>query len=438
MVLRDFQEPAHLRRPGDLAGGEVGLPAADVREAAHLVGQFLRAPQVLLEVLPVRGVGVRADHPERPAAGRAADHLASRQNPPPLAGLVPHPELVLEQRSLPGEVFPHRGPAGQQVLGMRQVRPALFVQRNFPGLVAEHPGPPLVMVLQPGLQVPVPHAVIAALQRELPPLLRQPQRLEHGFLRGDVAVQPDEAEGPAQRVTLEVSAGLDVADRAVGLHDAKRRVVGQPLAGHKFVQLAFGHDRIRGVQAIDPVLARAVEIIRVQAVDLQHPVVPHELVVREVDHPDAVVRRAERELQALVQHQRLLRDLVLRGDVALRADDPPQAALGVPLCDPPRLHMAHRMVGPHDPKGQGKVVGPRQHAFKRGPGPAAVLGMDPLDPLLGRARGGRFRQPVDLEEALVGKRALDRGVPFPDPERRRPRGQLEALVEGLVMQVGLP
>ncbi len=95
---------------------------------------------------------------------------------------------------------------------MDEAGPAFVAAGNFLGLVAEHAGPAFVVVEFAVLHVPVPDAVVGALEGELPTLFGEVEVLLEFLLAGDVAVEADEEERAAIGIAVEMAVGFDVAD----------------------------------------------------------------------------------------------------------------------------------------------------------------------------------------------------------------------------------
>ncbi len=86
----------------------------------------------------------------------ARDDLADGEDPAPAAVLGAHAELRAVVRGVPGAVPVQWLQGAGDVVGMDEGRPEGAVLREFPGLVAEHPPPSLVVPSLAGERHPVP------------------------------------------------------------------------------------------------------------------------------------------------------------------------------------------------------------------------------------------------------------------------------------------
>jgi hypothetical protein len=275
--------------PVDFAGIDVEFPTADEGDAADLGVQRFGAAEAFFEFFAGGDVGMRADHPERATVGAAAHNFAAVEDPLPSAGFGPHAVLVLVKQRASVVVGVRGGFATGEILGMDEPLPAGVVVGDIGGFVAQHAGPPFVVIEVAAGHIPIPHAVVRAFEGELPALFGEFEILAQFFLGGDVAIEADEPQRAALGVAMDMRVRLDVADGTVGANEAKLRVVGGDFAGDDTTEVIFGGGAVVRMEAGGPAAAGAVKIGAGQIVEFEHPIIPGEAVVGEVEFPDAVV-----------------------------------------------------------------------------------------------------------------------------------------------------
>ena len=152
-------------------------------DARHLFRQLAQQRIAVLQLLRqsflLADVAVRAYHAQRFAFGVAADHHAAAAHPLPAAVLAQHAPIDHVDRRAPLQIVVQAGFHFRPVLRMRApVEAACLLPQVFRA-VAEH------LEIRPGIthfvlrHIPVPHAVAAAFQGELPFLLFPVQLRRH-------------------------------------------------------------------------------------------------------------------------------------------------------------------------------------------------------------------------------------------------------------------
>jgi hypothetical protein len=162
----------------------------------------------LLEPLAVGDVGLRAGDADR-LAGAGADADAAAEHPAVAAVLVQHPVLVLEMGGLAQDVGRQVGLQLLDVVGMDPLHPVLGRLADLVALVAEHGLPPRREVDLAAAQVPVPEAVLGALDGERVALLAG---LERPLGVVEVRDVPEHALDAGHVAAGVVDRGLDHAD----------------------------------------------------------------------------------------------------------------------------------------------------------------------------------------------------------------------------------
>ena len=279
----------------------VGDAAGEAADALHLLGlQELR-----FEPLALGDVLHHAEHADRLAAIVGVG-LPLRGHPPRLVvrrvrvgdGVVAdHPELDVERQAL-GDGVPHRVVEAGAVLGMDQLEEDLEAQR----LAALHHVEDAGGVAGPAhgvvLQVQVPGADLAAVERHAEALLAVAQGLLGLLARRDVEHRADHPARAAVRAAHDVAAGVDVGEGAVAA--AEPVFVRPQLLAQAIVERAPDPRLIVGVDGLPPPLdPRRVGVDRVPELGAQAVVPPHR-VGGEIPVPDRFVRGAPEERQPLV------------------------------------------------------------------------------------------------------------------------------------------
>ncbi len=173
-------------------------------------------------------------HPDGPAVRSPGHGFAPRQNPPPVSGSGPHPELDPEAVD---PVFDARGrdPDGRfPVVRVNPVGPGGDLVGELAGTKPQHGGARGAEVNLPGLDVPVPDSVPAGFHGQLEPFLAFPER-RLGI--SQVPLRLDFPENPVEDLGEQLGEvrSLDQVVSRPELHhlDGDRLV---PVSGH-------GHER---------------------------------------------------------------------------------------------------------------------------------------------------------------------------------------------------
>ena len=176
VVARHAVDTARLGRPGDLAAGDVELPAANAGQAAGAVEKIFALAQRLLLLLEGRDVLHRAKHPLGLAVGGPAHHPAARQQPHPVAVAVAQPGLKLVVGAAAGKVLCQALLDRRHVVRVQAVGAGLDRECAQVGQrIAQHRRPALIAAQGTAGQMPLPGASARALKEVVQalPLLLQ-------------------------------------------------------------------------------------------------------------------------------------------------------------------------------------------------------------------------------------------------------------------------
>lgn len=145
---------------------------------------------LLLGPPPVGDVGVRADHALRATGCIALHHTSAREYPAPFAVAVPHTELGLVVARIALEMGGQPLACLGTILRVHQLAPGGERHAQFPGRIAQdlqQPGAELRLV---GADVPLPHRLLHAVEREFETLALRALGLQGGLERGVLGLQP--------------------------------------------------------------------------------------------------------------------------------------------------------------------------------------------------------------------------------------------------------
>lgn len=217
----DAEQPAGLCRPGQTPVRQIELPAAHRGDSLRFVEQRTHALGLTLRGLLGGDVGMGANHAQRDTTGVACHHLAAIEYPAKAAVARAHPELGLVEGRVTVHVIAYALQRGFEIVRMHARRPRVKPVRNVRRCVAKHGAPAIGEEHLVGQQIPVPHALIARFEGELPALL---QRLQRGLgmrLHVQLSAQPHLRHHlvgqRAQRTPLKViEAARDPVDHAQG------------------------------------------------------------------------------------------------------------------------------------------------------------------------------------------------------------------------------
>ena len=165
---RQRQLAGEILRQPEAATAAVPAPAAHAGDALGLFELGLLLAKLLLEQLVVVDVGMRAHHAQGAPVGRPRDHPAAVADPAPLAIALAQPEFGAVAVALALQVRADRLADPRRVLRMHQFRQRGQVGRQRMLVVAEHLLPALGAVDHVGGDIPVPQAVLGAVQADLP------------------------------------------------------------------------------------------------------------------------------------------------------------------------------------------------------------------------------------------------------------------------------
>ena len=170
VVRATAEHPCRSRRSepdGAVRGGHRDGIRAGFEDGAM---QFLRFPQLFFNALPFRDFGVGSRNQQRFAAGVPGRDFAGAEDPSPSAGLVAQPVLELEVRGLAGKMTLNLIECPRLVRRVQPALPRLIVRPQLLAAAAQHGGPARAEVHLPGLDVPIPEAVVASLDDTGQPL----------------------------------------------------------------------------------------------------------------------------------------------------------------------------------------------------------------------------------------------------------------------------
>ncbi|MCR6655442.1 MAG: hypothetical protein NVV63_06375 [Opitutus sp.] len=268
-------------------------------------------------------------------------------------------------------------------------------------------------------------------------LLGHAERFERLFLGRDVAVHAHEADRAAVLIAADVAVHLDVAHETAGEDDAELVVELLAILADGVLLVLLDAHAVLGVDERTPRGVRRRERRTRDAVDLEHPVVPDHVIGGRIPIPHAVARRAQRELPTIGERAETFFVFAFGGDVAARARDAKEFAVGIALHDRARLDVAHGAVGGADHAELViEEIAAVEHEIEAGGSDRAIVRVDALEPALVRAVELARLQAVDRVGAFVPGIFLRDGIPFPNAERGRLCGELQTLVERAQVLLG--